>query len=74
MECRQVINDEKWRNNMQVKYIEEAKNKLEKQAKPLTQKFDKTNQLISELKNKIEKMENQSQMMILMNHSKPYLN
>lgn len=61
MECRQVINDEKWRNNMQVKYIEEAKNKLEKQAKPLTQKFDKTNQLISELKNKIEKMENQSQ-------------
>ena len=46
---------------MQVKYIEEAKNKLEKQAKPLTQKFDKTNQLISELKNKIEKMENQSQ-------------
>lgn len=61
MECRQVINDEKWRNNMQVKYIEEAKNKLEKQAKPLTQKVDKTNQLISELKNKIEKMENQSQ-------------
>ena len=61
MECRQVINDEKWRNNMQVKYIEEAKNKLEKQAKPLTQKFDKTNQLISELKNKIEKMENHSQ-------------
>ncbi|MCT1174425.1 hypothetical protein [Lactococcus lactis] len=46
---------------MQVKYIEEAKNKLEKQAKPLTQKVDKTNQLISELKNKIEKMENQSQ-------------
>ena len=61
MECRQVINDEKWRNNMQVKYIEEAKNKLEKQAKPLTQKVDKTNQLISELKNKIEKMENHSQ-------------
>ena len=61
MECRQVINDEKWRNNMQVKYIEEAKNKLEKQAKPLTQKVDKTNQLISELKNKIEKMENLSQ-------------
>ena len=46
---------------MQVKYIEEAKNKLEKQAKPLTQKVDKTNQLISELKNKIEKMENLSQ-------------
>ena len=46
---------------MQVKYIEEAKNKLEKQAKPLTQKVDKTNQLISELKNKIEKMENHSQ-------------
>ena len=46
---------------MQVKYIEEAKNKLEKQAKPLTKKVDKTNQLISELKNKIEKMENQSQ-------------
>ncbi|MCT1181372.1 hypothetical protein [Lactococcus lactis] len=46
---------------MQVKFIEEAKNKLEKQAKPLTQKVDKTNQLISELKNKIEKMENQSQ-------------
>ena len=46
---------------MQVKYIEEAKNKLEKQAKPLTQKVDKTNQLISELKNKIEKTENQSQ-------------
>ena len=41
---------------MQVKYIEEAKNKLEKQAKPLTQKVDKTNQLISELKNKIEKI------------------
>ncbi|XOW21157.1 hypothetical protein QK908_00670 [Lactococcus cremoris] len=59
---------------MQVKYIEEAKNKLEKQAKPLTQKVDKTNQLISELKNKIEKMENHSQNMILMNHSKPYLN
>ncbi|MCT3140601.1 hypothetical protein EFO38_11305, partial [Lactococcus lactis] len=35
--------------------------KLEKQAKPLTQKVDKTNQLISELKNKIEKMENLSQ-------------
>lgn len=46
---------------MQVKYIEEAKNKLEKQAKQFTQKVDKTNQLISELKNKIEKMENQSQ-------------
>ena len=46
---------------MQVKYIEEAKNKLEKQAKPLTQRVDKTNQLISELKNKIEKMENRSQ-------------
>ncbi|WP_223848578.1 hypothetical protein [Lactococcus lactis] len=46
---------------MQVKYIEEAKNKLEKQAKPLTQKVDKTNQLIAELRNKIEKMENQSQ-------------
>ena len=46
---------------MQVKYIEEAKNKLEKQAKPLTQKVDKTNQLISELKNKIEKMLNHSQ-------------
>ncbi|MCT1227638.1 hypothetical protein EFM07_09495 [Lactococcus lactis] len=46
---------------MEVKYIEEAKNKLEKQAKPLTQKVDKTNQLITELKNKIEKMENQSQ-------------
>lgn len=26
---------------MQVKYIEEAKNKLEKQAKPLTQKWIK---------------------------------
>ena len=46
---------------MQVKYIEEAKNKLEKQAELITQKVDKTNQLISELKNKIEKMENQSQ-------------
>lgn len=46
---------------MQVKYIEEAKNKLEKQAKLITQKVDKTNQLISELKNKIEKMENRSQ-------------
>ena len=46
---------------MQVKYIEEAKNKLEKQAKLITQKVDKTNQLISELKNKIEKMENLSQ-------------
>ena len=46
---------------MQVKYIEEAKNKLEKQAKLFTQKVDKTNQLISELKNKIEKMKNLSQ-------------
>ena len=46
---------------MQVKYIEEAKNKLEKQAKLITQKVDKTNQLISELKNKIEEMENLSQ-------------
>lgn len=46
---------------MQVKYIEEAKNKLEKQAKLFTQKVDKTNQLISELKNKIEKMKNRSQ-------------
>ncbi|WP_235888623.1 hypothetical protein [Lactococcus cremoris] len=46
---------------MQVKYIEEAKNKLEKQAELFTQKVDKTNQLIAELKNKIEKMENRSQ-------------
>lgn len=59
---------------MQVKYIEEAKNKLEKQAKPLTQKWIKTNQLISELKTKLKKWKTILKMMILMNHSKPYLN
>ncbi len=46
---------------MQVKYIEEAKNKLEKQASKIDKKVNKTDKLIAELKNKIVTMESQAQ-------------